>query len=569
MDTTDASSRSWPSDAPIRHNGVTFDRRRCGRIQRILRECPDITRVALAQRVCKMVGWQRFNGELPERSCRNLLDRLHKHGWIQLPPSRRPAKTAQPPPPAPAADGPLPAWPEVGPREDASCPLLVRPILPEEKAAFRLWIQRHHYLGYRPLVGESLCYAAFWEGHLVALLAWAAASLKNAPRDASIGWDEQTKRERLPFVVQNVRFVILPDTDAPTHLASRVLAANLRRLSRDWQACYRHPLLLAETFVDESRFQGTCYRAANWIRLGLTRGFGRHGTTYRHHGVPKAAWIYPLRADALSRLRNAGIPPTVFSKGDGVSQPVLNPEALPLDGDGGLLACLLSIPDVRKRRGLRHPLVTVLAISTLAMLMGKRSFLAIAEFAAHLSPELLCRLGARRKKPPSEPTFRRTLARLPADEVDAAISRWIIQQGIRLNEAIALDGKVCRGSADGDTPAVHLLSALLQREGVVIRQLRVSDKTNEIPCVKPLLQDLPIEGAMVTADALHTQQTTARFIVEEKKADYLFVVKDNQPNLLRDIQLLNLSAFPPSGADHREGARPSRNPPDLDLHRTQ
>jgi hypothetical protein len=324
MDTTDASSRSWPSDEPIRHNGVTFDRHRCSRIRRIIRERPDITRVALAQRVCTMVGWQRFNGELPERSCRNLLDRLHKHGWIQLPPSRRQAKTAQPPPPAPSADSPLPAWPEIGPREDASCPLLVRPILAEEKAAFRLWIQRHHYLGYRPLVGESLCYAAFWEGHLVALLAWAAASLKNAPRDASIGWDEQTKRERLPFVVQNVRFVILPDIDAPAHLASRVLAANLRRLSRDWQACYRHPLLLAETFVDESRFQGTCYRAANWIRLGLTRGFGRHGSTYRHHGVPKAAWIYPLRADALSRLRNAGIAPTVFPKEDGMSKPALN-----------------------------------------------------------------------------------------------------------------------------------------------------------------------------------------------------------------------------------------------------
>jgi hypothetical protein len=136
---------------------------------------------------------------------------------------------------------------------------------------------------------------------------------------------------------------------------------------------------------------------------------------------------------------------------------------------------------------------------------------------------------------------------MPADEVDAAISRWILEQGIRLDEAIALDGKVSRGSADGDTPAVHLLSALLQREGVVIRQVRVSDKTNEIPCVKPLLHDLPIEGAMVTADALHTQHETARFLVEEKKADSLFIAKDNQPPLRKDLELLGLTAIPPSG----------------------
>jgi len=548
MDTPGASPRSRPTDEPIGHNGVTFDRRRCGRIQRIIQNRPKITRVALAQRVCEMLGWRRFNGELPERSCRNLLDRLHKHGWIKLPPSRRPSKAAPCPPPASQAHHrPLPAWPDVGPRGDASSPLLVRPILPEEKTSFRLWMQRHHYLGYRPLVGESLCYAAFWNGHVVALLAWAAASLKNTPRDAYIGWDEPTKRERLAFVVQNVRFVILPGTDAPAHLASRVLAANLRRLCRDWQARYRHPVFLAETFVDETRFQGTCYRAANWIRLGLTRGFGRHHTTYRHHGVPKAAWVYPLRADALSRLGKACIPAPVFAKEPPMASPTLNPEALPLAGDAGLLDLLLSIPEVRKRRGLRHPLVTVLAIAVLALILGKKSFLGIAQFAANLSPELLKTLGARRTDAPSESTFRRVLARMPADEVDAAISRWIIEQGIRLDEAIALDGKVSRGSADGHTPAVHLLSALLQREGVVIRQVRVSDKTNEIPCVKPLLQDLPIEGAMVTADALHTQQETARFLVEEKKADYLFIAKDNQPTLRKDIELLGLTAIPPSG----------------------
>jgi hypothetical protein len=550
MESPNTSPRPRSTDEPIHHKGITFDRRKCRRIQRILHACPNITRTHLAERVCEMFGWRRFNGELPERSCRNLLVRLHNHGWIELPPSRRPGRATQSPSLAPAHDVPLPDWPKTGPREDASGPLLVRPILPEERAAFRLWVERYHYLGYRPLVGESLCYAAFWKGQPVALLAWAAASLKNAPRDAFIGWDAQTKQDRLPFVVQNVRFVILPDIEAPAHLASRVLGATLRRLTRDWQARYRHPVLLAETFVDESRFQGTCYRAANWTRLGLTKGFGRHATSYRHHGVPKAVWVYPLRADALARLQNTQeISPNPLPQEEGMSIPALNPEALPLAGEGGLLDLLGSIPEVRKARGLRHPLVTVLAISVLAMLLGKRSFLAIAQYADKLSPELLKALGARHPTAPSEPTIRRVLGRVPADQVDAAVSRWIIQQGIQLDNAIAVDGKVLRGSADGDTPAVQLLSALLHREGIVVGQLRVSNKTNEIPCLKPLLQELPVEGAMVTADALHTQQTTARFLVEEKQADYLFVVKDNQPNLLRDIQTLNLSASPPSGGD--------------------
>lgn len=532
---------------PIDYRGTRLDPRRCRRIQRIIDQQPTITRVALAQRVCTMFGWRRFNGEPPERSCRSLLDRLHQRGWIELPPSRRPRRVA----PAPAvASRPqleaLPAWPTGGPCRDGNGALLVRPLLPEEKAPFRLWVERYHYLGYCPLVGESIGYIAFWNAQPVALLAWAAASLKNAPRDTLIGWDAATKQQRLPFVVQNVRFLILPHIDAPPHLASRVLGANLRRLTRDWQARYRHPLLLAETFVDESRFRGTCYRAANWKRLGLTRGFGRHAASYRHHGVPKAVWVYPLRPDALSRLRATTPLCSPVAKEAGVPTPVLNPDALPLAGDGGLIDLLRTLPEVRQARGLRHPLATVLAISVLAVLQGKRSFLAIAEFAATLSPAVLKSLGARRDTPPSEPTIRRVLGRMPADQVDAVIGGWLIQQGLGLDTAIAVDGKALRGSADGGTPAVHLLSALLQREGVVVRQLRVDGKTNEIPCLQPLLQELPLEGAMVTADALHTQNATARFLVEDKHADYLLPVKDNQPSLRQDIEALGLSALPPS-----------------------
>lgn len=224
----------------------------------------------------------------------------------------------------------------------------------------------------------------------------------------------------------------------------------------------------------------------------------------------------------------------------------LDLERLPLTGEDGLLDLLLTIPEVRCPRGRRHPLSTVLALTVLGLLCGYTSFEAIAQFAARLSPEFRFRLGARRPEPPSEPTIRRVLTRLPADTVEALLTGWLARQSLRLGTAIAVDGKTLRGSRDGATPPVHLLSALLHPQGVVLAQTRVSDKTNEIPCLEPLLDPLPLDGTMVTADALHTQRDTARFLVEAKKADYLLIAKDNQPRLRQDIELLNLTAFPPS-----------------------
>jgi hypothetical protein len=532
---------------PITHRGVTLTVRRCKRIERLIDSEPTITRMELSKRVCEMFRWQRPNGELAERSCRSLLQRLDDRGCIRLPARRRPARarrcaSSQ----HSSAQLPVEPWPEDVPRRDPCAALLVRPILPQERGVFRSFLQHYHYLGFRPLVGESLCYAAFWEGELVALSAWAAASLKNRPRDDFIGWQEPTKHKRLPFVVNNVRFVLLPTACAIENLASRVLAATLRHLSRDWQSFYHHPLYLAETFVDEARFRGTCYHAANWVRLGLTQGFGRHGPHYRHHGQPKAVWIYPLRPDAVERLRDESPPWTSSQEPAQMTACDLDVERLPLSGEDGLIDLLQRIPELRCARGRRHPLVTILALAVLALLRGYTSFEAIAQFARGLSPDLRKRLGARRSDPPSEPTFRRVLSRLPADKVDALVTDWLARQCSRLDVGIALDGKTLRGSRDGETPPVHLLSALLHRKGIVVAQQRVPDKTNEIPCVATLLQDLPIEGAMVTADALHTQQDTARFLVEQKKADYLFIAKDNQPTLRQDIELLDLRSFPPS-----------------------
>jgi len=229
----------------------------------------------------------------------------------------------------------------------------------------------------------------------------------------------------------------------------------------------------------------------------------------------------------------------------------LDVEKLPLEGEGGLFPVLGTITDPRKARGIRHKVQSVLAIAVCATLAGARSFIAIAEWAADQSREGLLKLGSKRDKPPSERTIRRMLHAVDAEEVDRRTGAWVAQQVHLQGSAISVDGKTLRGSRDGEKAAVHLLSAILHGRGTVVAQVAVGAKTNEIPCIKPLLANLDLRGVTVTADALHTQRETARYLVEEKSADYVFTVKDNQPTLRDDIETLHLDAFPPSAHHDR------------------
>jgi hypothetical protein len=504
----------------------------------------------VARGVCGLFDWRRPNGHFPTRSCRSLLLRLEALGFVRLPPRRRRGNGRQSGRLDAAATDFLAIVGVGGAAVDHQAPLTVRPIAPEERLGWRAYMERYHYLGARPLIGESLSYAAFLGHELVALLGWAAAALHNGPRDRYLGWTPEQKRERLPFVVDNVRFLILPWIQVP-HLASRILATNLRRLSADWQAAYGHAVLLAETFVDRARFRGTCYRASNWRYLGETEGFSRKGYVYEAHDRPKLVFIYPLVRRACDRLRT----------GDGIQitptrRLMLNVEALPLVGAGGLFEVLQQMTDPRKRRGIRHPLVSVLAVSACAMLTGARSLAAIAQWGAEQSKTTLKRLGSRYGKPPSEPTIRRVFRRIDIVELERRVGEWASKQASCFaGQGIALDGKTVRGSGDGDGKPAHLVSAVLHETAAVVAQYRVPDKTNEIKAVEPVLAELNIEGAVVTGDAMFTQRNIATHVVEDKKADYLFTVKDNQPTLRQAIEDLHLEAFPPGVPDGRQGPR--------------
>ncbi len=426
-------------------------------------------------------------------------------------------------------------------------PLLVRLVRADEVVRWDELMAAHHYLGMRRLVGESLRYVAEEGGEWRALVGWGSAAFKCAPRDRWIGWTREQQWRRLRFVANNLRFLVLPEARRP-NLASRVLGANLRRLSRDWQAVFGHPVLLAETFVGP-RFTGGCYRAAGWQELGRTRGYRRNGGRYYFHGKPKGVWVRLLHRRGREWLAAPFDAPSLYAG----EPPMIDLNRF-IEAAGDLMALLEALPDPRKRRGIRHRQAVVLVVAICACLSGARSFLAIGEWAAALPQEALKRLGCRWHPirrcyiPPSEPTLRRTLQAVDPALIDRELGGWL--GSLAPGSAVAVDGKTLRGAVGQDGSRVKLLSTLVHKEGVVIGQRAVDPAHNEITEFMPLLAPLDLAGKVVTADAMHTQREHARFLVEEKRADYLFTVKENQPTLLDDLKAVDQDSFSPSCRRH-------------------
>lgn len=427
--------------------------------------------------------------------------------------------------------------------------LVVRPVHKEEVSRWNSYMQQYHYLGLKWIGGKSLRYIAHIEGQWVALLGWSSASKNCGARERYIGWSGEKKYRRLRFVANNSRFLILPWV-CQKNLASKVLSLNLKRLSADFEMVYGHPLYLAETFVDESRFKGSCYKASNWKHVGYTAGYCRSNRSYYHHGQVKAVYVYSLCKRAREILSGDLIPYDVSVLKD--RRRLETMIKFPIER---LLCRIRSFTDPRRKQGTRHPLVTVLSIAVCAVLCGCKGYRAIGAWSQSLSREELVRFGSNRDTPPSEPTIRRLIQRIDADEFDLEIGQWILEQKLIGNPdvdgfdgfkkcGIAIDGKTVRGSHNGTKKAIHLLSAVIHKEGVVFAQEQVGEKTNEIKHVKPLFENVDIEGSVVTADALLTQTDIADYLVEEKKADYLFTAKDNQPTLLEDIKALELKKTP-------------------------
>lgn len=282
-------------------------RRYCGRlfsgeeivgIRRLIVENPSYNRVALSRAVCDALGWVKPDGRRKEMSCRVVMLRMHRDGLIILPPPlkgngngrTRPNLTVASHPQSPIS---LPAG-TLGELE-------FRLVTPQNSSLWNELIERHHYLGYKPLPGAQLRYLVFAGPHLLAALGFGAAAWKVAPRDQFVGWTDQERARNLHLVVNNARFLILPWIASP-NLASRILGAVAKRLPADWQDRYGYRPALLETFVETARFRGTCYRAANWIRVGQTQGRGKLDRHTRRLLPVKDVFLYPLHSHFRRQL---------------------------------------------------------------------------------------------------------------------------------------------------------------------------------------------------------------------------------------------------------------------------
>jgi hypothetical protein len=436
---------------------------------------------------------------------------------------------------------------------------------PKEEERWNQLMQKHHYLKEHRMVGESLRYVAKLDGKWIALLGWSSAVFHLRARDSWIGWTDPLRKSRRSLVACNARFVLLgaKATSASSHLASRILQLNLNCLSEDWQRRYGHPIALAETFVDPERFEGTCYRAANWIEIGLSKGFGRSRIDfYQLHDKPKAVFLHPLTPKARQIL-SAPVMPPAWAAFERVADPI----EYPLNGQQtkSLLVALGALTDPRRHKGRLHRKVaSIVAIATAAMIAGNNSLIDIGAFSQSLNQNQLRSLRAARCRKtgqlltPSESTIRRVLQSLDPGELDRIVTGWLRSHLKDLSiAALAVDGKCVRTASKINGESIQLFSALDTQTKMVCRQIKIPAKTNEIPALKDLLEQLDLRGALVSADAINTQKSTAAHLVEDKHADYLLVVKANQPKLfdkLADLSMAESGVFFPSR--HHSGPGP-------------
>jgi hypothetical protein len=189
------------------------------------------------------------------------------------------------------------------PKEDIYLPVDALPALKvttcktdKEKSLWNEYIDRYHYLGYSPIPGASLKYLIHVETDVVALLGFGACAWRIAPRDTFIGWSEDARKKNLNLVVNNTRFLILPWIFSK-NLASKVLSLTAKRISDDWEEQYKYRPVLLETFVEDKRFSGTCYKAANWQYIGMTKGRGKKDKFNRPTLPVKKIFVYPIEKD--------------------------------------------------------------------------------------------------------------------------------------------------------------------------------------------------------------------------------------------------------------------------------
>ena len=268
-------------------------------IQSVVHEHWDKGRTHISKILCQKWNWVQPNGSLKDMACRELLLTLHRKGLLDYPPPRyiprnkkRVVKNIE-------VDT-TPISCNISDLEPVQVKMVRHTDL---EPLYDSLIDQYHYLGYVQIVGNHLKYMAFAGNTPVACIGWGSAAWAVQSREEFIGWTKPVKNKNLHFVMNNTRFLVLPWVTVKC-LASKVLSLNIKRISSDWIKIYHYPLYMLETFVEQNRFVGTCYKASNWIRVGETKGTSKKGHKHLRHGKIKDVYLYPLNKNFKRLLRN-------------------------------------------------------------------------------------------------------------------------------------------------------------------------------------------------------------------------------------------------------------------------
>ena len=258
-------------------SGRRFSSSELSLIQELVESCGGLSRMELARTVCELLEWKRPTGKLKARECREFLERLEGEGRLELP-DKRPGKPVGTRTRIPQTERGEPSEPLEGELSEIQPVVLEVVRSDEQRLLFRELVDRHHYLGHAVPFGAHLRYLVYASApaRVVGCMQLSSPAWRMAARDLWIGWDDATRGRNLQRVVNNSRFLILPWVRVQ-NLASRVLSLMARQLPCEWHSRYGVEPLLLETLVNHSRYRGTCYRAANWIELGVTTGRGADG----------------------------------------------------------------------------------------------------------------------------------------------------------------------------------------------------------------------------------------------------------------------------------------------------
>lgn len=279
----------------MRYCGREFSQEELAWIKQLIDNRPELSRKDLSVLFCRERNWLKPDGGLKDMSCRVAMLKMEKDGLLVLPPPKR--KHTKP---YKKVRTLLAAEQSVISKKAGEFELEIELVTSSGSSLWNEFIDRYHYLGYKALPGAQLRYFIKAEGQILALLGFGAAAWTTAPRDTYIGWDKATRKENLHLVVNNARFLILPWVRSK-NLGSKILSLVSKRIGEDWQQRYNYRPVLLETFVEIQRFPGTCYKAANWVRVGETCGQGKTGA--RKGDVPtKSVWLYPLCRDFRQQL---------------------------------------------------------------------------------------------------------------------------------------------------------------------------------------------------------------------------------------------------------------------------